>query len=675
MNRTYTLSVIIVMLMAASPAKAGAAGGSPSLVKRYLLEDFDGPRIPGRAWYTYPRAQGSGVRFRLDSTDRREGNALHLRYTFASQRPTEIGFRLPLPGLDASEYDHLSFWVKGDRQTGYSKSFRVEFQRPEPDAPPEFFERGSFVVEGVRDDWRQVVVPLNFMTGIRDWTRLTSFVISFHSRRSPILHGAYLIDDIALLKTGNPGPSIHDKVIPFKKKAWEAARGGEAAARPHIQARLAGWPGRFLVDRKTLPKTDQEFLLRLARDTWRGLDAFRDRENGLPIDNVRFGQGSVDPARAFVGDYANVTNIGLQLISVAAARELGFISREEALERLRLTLSALERLETHRGFFYNYYDTTTLERTSHFISFVDSAWLTAGLMVTRMGFPELYQHCTRLIAQGDYGFFYDPVEQHMSHGYYVNLPARAEYRYGALYAESRLGSLIAIGKGDAPEEHWFRLVRTFPREYTWQTQPPLEQRPKPVRTHELTGGHYRWRGVNFIPSWGGSLFEALMPALVLDELRHAPKSLGQNGAAHADIQRRYATEELHYPVWGLSPSATSDGLGYSEYGVKVLGSRGYQAGVVTPHASALALGVTPQAATDNLRKLAERYPIYGDYGLYDAVDPTTGQVAPKYVYLDQAMTFIALANHLKDHAVQQLFAADPITQKALPVLQDENFFD
>ena len=166
-----------------------------------------------------------------------------------------------------------------------------------------------------------------------------------------------------------------------------------------------------------------------------------------------------------------------------------------------------------------------------------------------------------------------------------------------------------------------------------------------------------------------------MPTLVLDEMLHAPASLGSNDAAHAQIQRRYALEELGYSVWGMSPSAAPVGNGYAEYGVKVLGTLGYAAGAVTPHAAALALAVTPAAAVADLRALAERYPSYGDFGFYDAVDPRSGAVARAYLALDQAMIFIAAANYLKDHCIQRRFASDPIAQAALPLLGAERFFE
>src|SRR5262249_60793239 len=123
----------------------------------------------------------------------------------------------------------------------------------------------------------------------------------------------------------------------------------------------------------------------------------------------------------------------------------------------------------------------------------------------------------------------------------------------------------------------------------------------------------------YVPSWGGSMFEALMPTLVLDEGRLFPENLGRNDVVHAEVQRRAALDDLHYPVWGLSSSTIPDGSGDAEYGIRSLGVLGYPPGAVTPHASALALTVTPLEAATNLRTLARRLAIYGDFGFYHAV--------------------------------------------------------
>jgi hypothetical protein len=143
-----------------------------------------------------------------------------------------------------------------------------------------------------------------------------------------------------------------------------------------------------------------------------------------------------------------------------------------------------------------------------------------------------------------------------------------------------------------------------------------------------------------------------------------------------EVQRRWASEVLGWPVWGLSPAVAPGPDGYREYGVSVLStSKSYHEAAVTPHAVALALGVAPEAATKALRELATRYDVYGEFGFYDAVDPATGEVARAYLSLDQGMLFLALANHLKGGLVQKLFAADPIAQRSLSLLADEDFFD
>jgi hypothetical protein len=81
----------------------------------------------------------------------------------------------------------------------------------------------------------------------------------------------------------------------------------------------------------------------------------------------------------------------------------------------------------------------------------------------------------------------------------------------------------------------------------------------------------------------------------------------------------------------------------------------------------------PAEAIANLRRLAERYPVYGDFGFYDAVNPGTGEVSYNYLCLNQAMILVALANHLTDHAIQKLFAADPIAANVLPLAGIEKF--
>jgi hypothetical protein len=491
-------------------------------------------------------------------------------------------------------------------------------------------------------------------------------------------------------------PAALVEVAAPRKKAWEAQHGGELAARPYIRARMSGWPSALLAERESLPAGNDDFVRRMARDTWRGLAAFTDRPSGLPIDNVWLHGGySHDPPALRLGDYTSTTNIGLYLTAIVAARDLGFIDPADARARAVEILDTLAGLERFKGFFFNFYDTTSLERTSNFISFVDAAWLLAGLVVLRNAVPELAERATRIIDAQDFGLFYDRKLGLISHGYWVHERRRSIFHYGVFYAESRLGALLAIGKGDVPASVWTKMMRVVPP-LCGRTGPPVtavvakgasddtaarsdEQASDAAaldfgvrRKGAAPAGYYEWDGERYVPSWGGSMFEALMPLLLVDEVRLAPRGLGGNALVHVRVQRRYA-EQLGYPVWGLSPSASVEGPAYSEFGAAVLGARGYVDGIVTPHAAALALAAAPAEAIAVLRKMTELYDVYGDFGFYDALNPRSGRVAHAYLALDQAMILLAAANHLDGGRLRSYFSADPIVAPALPMLASEEF--
>lgn len=666
------------MTCVARPVEAGSDVGGDAAVARRVLASFESER-PGAlglldvaipAWRRGTLAW-ERIACRRDST---EGHCLRLTYALGAER-AQASFRVDLGDVDASRFDRLELWIRGDESRGFGPAVRVGLRRPK-DEGKGAVEDGTAVIDGIDGTWKRVLVPLSHLAGIHDWRHLSAFFVTLDARRVGAARtGAYEIDDVALLATGAHDPRVDDPVPAPRRAAWERSVGGPETARRIVRAELTGWPDRLIVERDSLPPDDRQLLERIARDTWHGLVALTNRENGLPVDHVEL-RGETRPSDdSAVADYTNITNVGLHLVAVAAAYELGLVSEPDAVARIGRVLDTLDRLETHQGFFFNYYDTTVLERTSNFVSFVDSSWLTAGLMVVRSTFPALAARATARIDAQDYRFFYDDVAEQMSHGYYVNVPTRSEYHYGALFTEARLGSLIAIGRGDVPEEHWFALVRTYPPEASWQTQRPGGTLVKRVRGHLVEAGTYAWRGERYVPSWGGSMFEALMPALVVDERRFAPRSLGRNDETHARVQRFHATRDLGYPVWGLSPAVRPDGRGYGEYGAKMLGTLGYGGGAVAPYAAALALEVLPEESIANLRELIRRYDVYGPYGFYDAVDPKTGAVARQYLALDQSMVLIAIANHLRDHCIQRRFAADPIAAKALPMLADEDFLE
>ena len=681
---TFFAAVLAAVLMLSAYVSRGStekgAPGAPKL-SSIVVADFNANTLNNSvggesgAWEKDPEDKAQGIAASLDGTQRRGavGSSLKLDYNVNSPQNAANGFWTQLRNLDASPYDHFEFWIKGDEAKGFTTVFKIEFKKSQKDAEgQDETVRADYIVRGVTKDWQKISIPLNVMNGILDWRDIKEFVITFEKKRADRRKGTLYFDDIGFVNTGKPGPSISDPVPHRVKKTPKDLPPDEFAR--FLIARLRGFPAEVFV-KKQFPADDRRFLLEIAKDTWKYFDNAVDKEYGLPLDNIQFSEKATISADTKVGDYTNITNVGVYLMCIVSGYDFGFITKAEAVRRLTLTLGSIQKLEKFNNFPYNYYDITIFQRTSNFISFVDSGWLVAGIIVAKNAFPdELAPTCQSIIDSMNFSFFYDPVEEYMYHGFYANINYYAEYRYGAFYTEPRAISYIAIGKGDVPTQHWFSLARTFPEDWYWQTQAPKDRREKTYLGCTTMGGYYEYEDMKFVPSWGGSMFEALMPTLIIDEKGLAPKGLGANDLAHAKIQAQYALGKLGYQVFGMSPSCVPGG-GYSEYGVKVLGMKGYKSGVITPHATFLALEFIPKEAIRNLRTMLEKYTAYGEYGFYDAIDPETGQVAVKYLCLDQAMSFVALNNYLNNGAVRKRFHNDPIAKNAEELLKVEDFFD
>ncbi|MDD5217611.1 MAG: glucoamylase family protein [Candidatus Omnitrophica bacterium] len=674
---------------AADRAKAAA---QPTEI---LVDDFEGEDLRNHldgesgAWNMNPEDENNAYAdieiVDMAGKDGEKNRVLKLVYSVDSSLPASNGFWTKLRDLDAEPYDHLQFDVKGDETEGFPQLFRIELKKFKDEQRTEKI-KGSFEVP-VTAEWQTVSIPLNKITGIIDFgnpeiwknpaiarKNLDEFVVVFQDRFVTKKKGAIYIDNIKFVKTGDPGPTAVD--FPPRKVEKTPVRLEGLEYAQFLVKRLGGFPAKVSV-KKQFPAEDRAFLMEIAKDTWRFFNEVVDQEHGLPLDTIQLGEKEPLGEGCWIGDYTNVTNIGIYLMCVVSAYDLGFITREDAVARIRKTMTTVEKLPYHKsGFPFNYYDTTTCERTSYFVSLVDSGWLVAGLYVVKNAFPEeLSEQAERLLNRGNFAFFYDPVDRQMRHGYYDHLEVYSDYDYGAFYTEPRSASYIAVARGDVPEEHWFEgMIRTFPEDYTWQQQTPIDRVERTTLEFKYFGGYYEWKGIKYVPSWGGSAFEALMPTLVLKEKELASEGLGLNDLNQVLGQIHYALDELGQPVWGMSPSSDPDG-GYSEFGCAPFGSKGYKAGVVTPHATALALEFAPQESIKNLRKLIELYDIYGEYGFYDAVTVKTGKVARKYLSLDQGMLFVALNNYLNNGIIRERFHSDPVMKKGDKLLSAEKFFE
>ena len=436
-------------------------------------------------------------------------------------------------------------------------------------------------------------------------------------------------------------------------------------------------------------------LYGIAYQTWRFFDADTDPNTHLPMDNLGL-------YSAPSGPYTSPTNIGVYFWSVVAAHDLGFIDYNGALQRANATLTEIEHLSKWNGFLFSWYDTTNGHRisgpggtdqegqpaTGAFISTVDSGWYATGLILVRQEFPTLAQRATTLLNAMNFGIFYDNGDQNTNvnagqmYGGYLADEGPANFHYGLLNTETRIAAYIGIGTHTMPGDVWWRTFRTLPAS-DGQGQTPQGYNvnytdPQSGKQFTVFEGHYTYGGINFVPSWGGSMFEGLMNNLVIPETSWGPKGFGLNDLRYAQAQIAYTQQTLHYPIWGLSPSSTPDDTGgYQAYGAHALATNAsccpYAETAITPHASFLALDVDAQDAFTNIQTLLTRYKVFDRYGFFDAVDPITGQVGHRYLVLDQSMIMAALDNALQGNLMQQHFAQDPVIAAAQPYLAQEQF--
>ncbi|SEE70310.1 cyclic beta-1,2-glucan synthetase [Rhizobiales bacterium GAS188] len=568
--------------------------------------------------------------------------------------------------------------------------------------------------------------------------------------------------------------------------AWLSGHGTLALTAPFAAlwlaspavARLVSLPPR-VAGQQPVSEADTHALRLTARRTWRFFECFvTSTDHMLPPDNFQ-----EDPAPV-LAHRTSPTNLGLYLLSVASARDFGWIGTGEAIERLEATLANMSGLARFRGHFYNWYDTRDLRPLDpRYVSSVDSGnlaghlialanacrewqarpleagsrlagvgdaldlareeagrlqdgrltqtvtfgqldkalaslasavrttpvagddfadwlaglageaetmvdiaralaiergdetgadmlfWARASLSSIEAHRRDLGQRAdaatsleTRLSALEDsarsmalameFGFLLDRDRNLLSIGYLVPEGTLDPNCYDLLASEARLASFIAIAKGDVPARHWFRLGRAV----------------TPVA-----------HGAALI-SWSGSMFEYLMPSLVM----RAPAGSLLEQTSRLVVRRQidYAAT-LRLP-WGISESAYNARdleftYQYSNFGVPGLGlKRGLGENlVIAPYATALATMVDPRAASSNLARLAKAGAL-GRYGYYEALDYTPIRVPEgedvaivrAFMAHHQGMTIVAVADAVLDGLMRTRFHAEPIVQATELLLQE-----
>jgi len=557
---------------------------------------------------------------------------------------------------------------------------------------------------------------------------------------------------------------------------------------------LMAWLGQPPPQRGTeLAPVQLVYLGRLARRTWDFFAAhFCEDDHWLPPDNLQ------EYPAPMVAHRTSPTNIGLSLLANLAAYDLGYLPAGELIERSRKTMATLERLPRHRGHFYNWYDTQTLQPLPpRYVSTVDSGNLAGHLLTLRQGLlaaidapvvaprlldgladtlgvleeaaagrasllaacasfdaslallrerpdvsladldqglsglrdsaqaiitaatdlggealrcahalqqdcdaaradlhrwlpaaampahdpvaaiPTLRQlrrqdadaalqaraserilqlerlaHLAGQLAQMEYDFLYDRASHLLAIGYNVDERRLDAGQYDLLASEARLCNFVAIAQGQLPQESWFALGRQMT---------------------EVEGGAA-------LLSWSGSMFEYLMPQLVMPSY---PDTLLDRTAQQV-VRAQVGYGARRGVPWGVSESgynAVDARLNYQyrAFGVPGLGlKRGLaQDLVVAPYASAMALMVAPVPACQNLQSLS-RLGFGGRFGLYEAIDYTPARVprgqdhvlVRSYMSHHQGMALLSLDYLLCGQPMQRRFVADAQVQATLLLLQE-----
>ncbi|MEJ1970539.1 MAG: glucoamylase family protein [Rhizomicrobium sp.] len=276
----------------------------------------------------------------------------------------------------------------------------------------------------------------------------------------------------------------------------------------------------------------------------------------------------------------------------------------------------------------------------------------ANEMLIRHRLLALADKAEAMFKEMEFGFLLDQGRQLLSIGYRPTDGTLDPNVYDMLASEARLASFIAIAKGDIEAKHWFRLGRTLT---------------------PLPGG-------SALISWSGSMFEYLMPALVM----RAPAGSLLAETNRLVVRRQESYGAQHGVPWGISESAFSardmeHTYQYSSFGVPDLG---YKRGlgenlVIAPYATALAAMIDPAGANRNLKRLAA-IGGRGAYGWYEALDYTPARlpegqsvvIVRCYMAHHQAMGLLAIANALHDRLMCSRFHAEPIVQAAELLLQE-----
>lgn len=415
---------------------------------------------------------------------------------------------------------------------------------------------------------------------------------------------------------------------------------------------------------KQLSEQQTHYLIEVGQKTWDFFETYMNAENNyLPPDNYQ------EDRNMEIVDRTSSTNIGLGLMAIISAQDLGYITLEKAIEMIEHTIDTIQKLAKWNGHLYNWYNIKTLEPLMpRYISTVDSGNFIGYLYVLKDFLENVKMHqkekiseekvenlifiITKFIKQTEFGYLYDPEKRLFSIGFNLEENKLTDSYYDLLASEARQASLVAIAKHDVPSKHWQNLSRTLT---------------------VLNG----YKG---LVSWSGTAFEYLMPNINIK--KYEGSLLDESCEFMLMSQMEYA-KRLGIP-WGISESAfnlkdLNSNYQYKAFGIPWLGLKRGLADemVVSSYGSMIALQDRPKEVIENMKQL-EKEKMLGKFGFYEALDYTPGrirsnekcEVVKTYMAHHQALILLAINNLMNQNILQERFMEQPEI-KAVDILLQE----
>lgn len=406
--------------------------------------------------------------------------------------------------------------------------------------------------------------------------------------------------------------------------------------------------------RSTAPAQMRACLNKYAYDQWKYFGEHVNEEtNWLPPDHIRL------YPEEFTADYTSPTNVGLYLLSCIAAFKFSCINEDELYMRCAGAIRSIERLPKWHGHLYNWFSVSALTNVGvSYISSVDSGNFVTALIAFAGGlreisaddsrFAEFVPRIENIISNTDFMPLYNKEKKLFSHGYNVSAAKLDGGCYDLLMSECRALSYYAVARGIVPPEHWRRLRR-----------PSLK-----------SGGY------TGMASWTGTMFEYMMPALLLPVYEGSLEWESLSFALRE--QRRSGIRRL----WGRSESAyysfDAGGYRYRAIGVSSLALKGKNAEepVFSPYSAFLASAIAPRASAAVLDRM-KKAGLYGKYGFYESIDMSPARsedgeaVVKSYMSHHVGMSIAAAANVCYDGMFRRWFMADMSMASASALIEEE----